>query len=688
MPVKKSVPKKKARKKTPPVKKAVRSKAGTTSEVGERTRELSKVNQSLLNEIAERKEEEKALQRERDLLQDVMNGANNSHLVYLDRNFNFVRVNEVYAATCGYRPEEMIGKNHFALYPHAGNEAIFARVRDTGEAIEVHDKPFEFPDQPGRGVTYWDWTLTPVKDPAGNVEGLVFSLHETTARKRAEEALASANERLQKLLEILPIGIAIAEDAQCHAVTLNNLSHKLLESDRQNNVSATAPGGARTGIRHFLQGRELLPHELPLQRAVAEGREFQGIELDILLESGRRITVSLNATPLRDAEGKVIGGIATMVDITQRKQVEETLRATSERYRSYVDVTGQLGWTTDVEGEVVEDLPSWRSFTGQTYDEIRGRGWSKALHPDDRTHVTQTWKKAVIGRSKYEFEYRIRRHDGIYRYFMARGIPVFNEEGSIREWVGTCIDITERKRAEESLKTALTELERRAFELEAVNRELEAFSYTVSHDLKSPLRSIDGFARALLEDYADKLDATGKDYLVRVNAAGLRMNQLIDAMLNMARLTRGELHEKTVDLGSLAHVVARNLQKRDPKRQVELTISEDVKAKGDQDMLMIVLQNLLDNSWKFTSKHPSAKIEFGAVESGGRTVYFVRDDGAGFDMQFTDKLFMPFKRFHSDAEFPGLGIGLAIVHRIILRHNGRIWAESAPEKGTTFFFSL
>ncbi len=518
----------------------------------ERTRDLSKVNESLLNEISERKDAEKVLQRERDLLQSVMNGAKNSHLVYLDRNFNFVRVNETYAATCGYRPEEMIGKNHFALYPNAENEAIFARVRDTGEAFEIHDKPFEFPDQPGRGVTYWDWTLTPVKDPAGYVEGLIFSLHETTARKRAEEAL----------------------------------------------------------------------------------------------------------------------------------------RATSERYRSYVDVTGQLGWATNAEGEAVEDMPSWRNFTGKTFDELRGWGWLKALHPDDRAKVTQAWEKAVAVRNKYEIEYRIRRHDGIYRYFMARGIPVFNEEGGIREWVGTCIDITERRKAEESLKTTHAELEHRAYELLAVNRQLEAFSYTVSHDLKAPLRSIDGFTKALLEDYTDKLDATGKDYLQRVNAATMRMNQLVDAMLNMARLTRGELHEKTVDLSSLVQTAAHDLQKQDPHRQVKFLIAEQVKARADQDMLMIVLQNLLDNSWKFTSRHPDATIEFGVKKMNGKTIYFVRDDGAGFDMQYAENLFMPFTRYHSELVFPGLGIGLAIADRIIMRHGGRMWAEAEVEKGATFFFTL
>jgi signal transduction histidine kinase len=245
-----------------------------------------------------------------------------------------------------------------------------------------------------------------------------------------------------------------------------------------------------------------------------------------------------------------------------------------------------------------------------------------------------------------------------------------------------------RKRTEASLQEAHDELKQRAYELEAVNRELEDFSYTVSHDLKTPLRSIDGFARALLEDYGDKLDSTARDYLVRVNSASLRMNQLIQAMLDMARLTRRELNEQSVDLSALAQAIADNLRKQDPARMVEFIIADKIKVRGDNALLQAVLENLLHNAWKFTGKHKTARIEFGITTMEGHSVYFVKDDGAGFDMQFAGKLFMPFNRFHTESEFVGLGIGLATAYRIILRHNGRLWAESVPEKGATFYFTI
>jgi PAS domain S-box-containing protein len=232
------------------------------------------------------------------------------------------------------------------------------------------------------------------------------------------------------------------------------------------------------------------------------------------------------------------------------------------------------------------------------------------------------------------------------------------------------------------------ERKRARYELEAVNIDLEAFSYSVSHDLREPLRSIEGFTTAILEDCAPTLNDTAKDYFNRVVAASRRMSQLIDALLIMARLTRGELVEKVVNLSEITEVTTHEIRKKQPERRVEFVIAPGIKVRGDMDMLRIVIENLLDNAWKFTDRHPTAKIEFGTVDMDGRMVYFVRDDGAGFDMQYADKLFQPFKRIHTESEFPGLGIGLAIAHRIILRHNGRLWAESAPEKGATFYFTL
>lgn len=224
--------------------------------------------------------------------------------------------------------------------------------------------------------------------------------------------------------------------------------------------------------------------------------------------------------------------------------------------------------------------------------------------------------------------------------------------------------------------------------LEAANKELEAFAYSVSHDLRAPLRGIDGFSKALLEDYQDKLDDTGRDYLNRVRAGAQRMAGLIDDLLKLSRLTRAEMQHQRLDLGELAQRIADELQRSEPERQVDFNISLGISAQGDRALLGIGLENLLRNAWKFTGHRKHARIELGVTEQAGERVYFVRDNGAGFDMAYVDKLFGVFQRLHDAADFPGSGIGLAIVKRVVSRHGGRIWAEAKVDGGATFYFTL
>ncbi|HEY3364660.1 MAG TPA: GAF domain-containing protein [Symbiobacteriaceae bacterium] len=228
----------------------------------------------------------------------------------------------------------------------------------------------------------------------------------------------------------------------------------------------------------------------------------------------------------------------------------------------------------------------------------------------------------------------------------------------------------------------------RTAQLETAVRELETFAYSVAHDLRAPLRSIDGFSQVLLEDYAETLDAEGKDSLARVRAASQRMGQLIDALLQLSRVTRSEMQRETVDLSQLARVIVGDLQQSDPLRRVSVEIADGLSAKGDGRLLRVVLENLIGNAWKFTAKNPQAAIQFGQATVAGKPAFFVKDDGVGFKMDYAEKLFLPFHRLHSDKEFPGSGIGLATVHRIILRHGGQIWAESALGQGATFSFTI
>jgi PAS domain S-box-containing protein len=253
-------------------------------------------------------------------------------------------------------------------------------------------------------------------------------------------------------------------------------------------------------------------------------------------------------------------------------------------------------------------------------------------------------------------------------------------------------DVTEKKKAQEELRQVNAELEYRVRErtaqLEASNKELEAFCYSVSHDLRAPLRAIDGFSQVLLSSHTRGLDDLGRHYLERIRAGSQRMAQLIDDLLQLSRLTRSDMRHEPIDLSGMAQEVADDLRQQVPGRVVTFIIEPGVKGFGDPRMLRLMLENLVGNAWKFTGKHPQPTIAFGRAESEGGPAYFVRDDGAGFDMAYVGNLFGAFQRLHSDRDFPGTGIGLAIVKRVIHRHGGRVWGEGAVGRGATFWFTL
>ena len=267
------------------------------------------------------------------------------------------------------------------------------------------------------------------------------------------------------------------------------------------------------------------------------------------------------------------------------------------------------------------------------------------------------------------------------RWLHTKKVPICDEHGTPRYLLGISEDITERL-------LYITELTAARDKAEAANRELEAFSYSVAHDLRAPLRAIDGFAQALLEDFAGKLDATGQRHLDRIRAAAQRMATLIDALLDLSRVTRAELRREPVDLAKLARIALAMLERGDPERKVEIILPDELPARGDPKLLSIVFDNLLGNAWKFTAKTAQPRIELGCNTVDDERVYFVRDNGAGFDNAYRDKLFGVFQRLHKATDFPGTGIGLATVRRILERHGGRIWADGEVGKGATFSFTL
>lgn len=276
--------------------------------------------------------------------------------------------------------------------------------------------------------------------------------------------------------------------------------------------------------------------------------------------------------------------------------------------------------------------------------------------------------------------------------YSVRATPIPNRDELaelIEAFNGMLNQIQERDAALQQTHDQLEErVAERTQELASTNKELEAFAYSVSHDLRAPLRAIDGFSQALLEDCAERLDLAGKDHLLRVRRAAQRMSALIDDMLNLSRVTRSPIRREPLDLSAMAKSIVEELRCADPARKVECEIEEGLAATGDFQLLRAALDNLLRNSWKYTSSHATAKIEFGKRQGNGKSAFFVRDDGAGFDPCHAARLFGAFQRLHTEAEFPGTGVGLATVQRIVHRHGGEIWAEGAVEKGATFYFTL
>jgi PAS domain S-box-containing protein len=356
----------------------------------------------------------------------------------------------------------------------------------------------------------------------------------------------------------------------------------------------------------------------------------------------------------------------------------DALRHSEERYRSLVVATAQIVWTRDPNGKVAGDMPMWRAFTGQTVDQIQGSGWNEAVHPDDRKRTAEAWRKAVTTKTPYETEFRLRRHDGQYCYMAVRGVPIVGEDGEVREWGGTCTDITERKQSEK-------ELERYAAELERSNAELQDFASIASHDLQEPLRKVLAFGEHLKEHSGDKLDELGRDYLARMQNAAQRMSVLIEALFQYSRAGARAERVQPVDMLPVVFGVVADLQERIAQSHARIELAPVPKVMADPVQVRQLMQNLVANALKF--QHPDSSPEVvieGRTTDQGLCQISVRDNGIGFEEKYLERIFRPFQRLHGRSEYEGSGMGLAICRKVVARHGGTITAHSRPGEGSTF----
>jgi len=375
------------------------------------------------------------------------------------------------------------------------------------------------------------------------------------------------------------------------------------------------------------------------------------------------------------------------------RESEEALRETRDYLESLINYANAPIIVWDPDFRITRFNHAFEELTGLKASEVLGKELDLLFPADTRQESLAHILKTAKGKRWKVIEIPILHKAGAVRIVLWNSATLFGPDGkTVVATIAQGQDITDRKQAEGEVRKLNEELERRVLErtaqLEASNQELEAFSYSVSHDLRAPLRGIDGFSQALLEDYHDKLDDTGKNYLERVRKASQKMGFLIDDLLKLSRVTRSEFHHEAIDLSMMVRNVADKLRQHNPDRSVEVLAQDGVIIQGDPYLMQIAIVNLIDNALKFSGKNPQGRIEFGKNLKDGEAIYFFRDNGVGFDMTYADKLFGPFQRLHTSEEFPGTGIGLATVQRIIHRHGGHVWAEGEIGKGATFYFTL
>lgn len=392
--------------------------------------------------------------------------------------------------------------------------------------------------------------------------------------------------------------------------------------------------------------------------------------------------VSDHAKPYFSSSGKFAGFIATCSDVTERKRAESDLLKSEKRFRELTENTSDWVWEVDENMRYVYSSPVVVELIGYEPSEVIGKTPFDLMTPEEADRLKPALAELISSPRVFKGLENVNVHkEGHHVVLESSGVPLFDADCNFAGFRGIDRDISARKAAEEKIKDLNAELEE-------ANKELEAFSYTVSHDLRSPLTTISLSCQVIMDLCGSKISDQCKSVMLEICNATERMGQLISSLLCLSRVSRGELSLAMVDLSAMARVVVAELQLSQPERQAVFNIADGVIAYGDAELLRVVMTNIIGNAWKYTGKRETSVIDFGVTECGGERVYFISDNGTGFDMNQADKLFTAFERLHKKSDFEGHGIGLSTVQRIINRHGGRVWAEGEPGKGATFYFVL
>ena len=644
------------------------------SRVQERTAELTRKNQELANEIIERKRGEDAIRESEARKTAVMEVALDG-IIVMDHEGKIVELNRAAETIFRLERSHAVGKSlGDLLVPEASREKHrlgLAHYLKTGEG-PIIGKRIEVSALRSDG-TEFPAEVAIVATDTGAMPTFTGYVRDITERKRASEALRISEARFRRLFESGMIGIVLGDvdgridEANDGFLEIVGYSRADLEAGILDATVLNAPGWK--------------PAQDTARAQLAERGFTQPWEKELVRKDGSRVPVLIGVTML-DAPNC----LNVVLDLTEQKRSEQAVRRLAEqrdadaRFRGLLEAAPDAMVIVDQEGAIaVVNIQAERLF-GYPREELLGKSVDLLLpdrlrgaHAPHRAAYFQEPKVREMGSG---FDLLARRKDGS-EFPVEIGLsPLTTKDGVL---VSSAIrDITARKQGE-------LELRRARDVAENASRELEAFSYSVAHDLRAPLRGLNGYSIALIEDHGPALDAQAREYLQRISAGAVWMGQLIDALLGLSRVSRTELSREQVDLTATANAVIAALRTAEPDRVVEFSVAEGLAAAGDAKLLRLLLDNLLGNAWKFVSKRDSAVIQFDRDADGS---FFVRDNGAGFDMAYAQKLFEPFQRLHKSSDFAGTGIGLATVHRIVRRHGGKVWAEGTVDGGATFHFTL
>lgn len=586
-----------------------------------------------------------------------------------------VAASDAYTRATMTQREAIVGRSLFDVFPenphpgataHRNIRASLERVRKHRLAdvmpIQKHDLQRSAADGGGFEERFWLPVNSPVSGPSGALSYIIHRVEDVTDRRRIEDDF-------RLMLESLPCALVMVDRNGIMTLVDQETEH-LFGYSRQELLGQPLELLLPEPLRAKHAAHVMTFFGRPDRRKMGAGQPLFGRRKD-----GSLIRLEIDLNPIETSEGT--RSLASIVDISERQRAHEA-RA---RLAAIVESSDDAIVGLSLDGIVTDWNEGACAMFGYCAQEVIGASLALLVLEDREDEHPGLLQRLRNGERIDHFETVRRCKDG-------HAIDVSISISPIRDPAGVLIGASKIAHDITQLKRAQTALQRAKDDTDAVNRELESFSYSVAHDLRTPLRSIDGFSQALLEDCADKLDDEGRKYLGYVRESAQHMAHLIDDILALSRVSRATLSDEPVDLSALARSVIARLSRAQPERKVSVSIQDGLSVRGDPRLLEIALGNLLDNAWKFTRNRSDARIELGATSQDGATTYFVRDNGAGFDMAYASKLFGVFQRLHGAHEFEGTGVGLATVQRVVHRQGGRVWAQAVVGAGATFYFTL